>query len=88
MLLKCAFSNNPRVQPLVDGTVRIEGVECEWLRGSPANLHLRHLNEDACGVFEFSLSNFMIVRDRPERRQRLRWLAGPIFSRRRPCGCT
>ena len=30
MRLKCAFSNNPRVQPLADGTVRIEGAECEW----------------------------------------------------------
>ena len=79
MRLKCAFSNNPRVQPLVDGAVRIEGVECEWQRGSPAALHLAHLNDDAFDVFEFSLSNFLIVRDRPEQRQRLRWQAIPIF---------
>jgi 4,5-dihydroxyphthalate decarboxylase len=79
MRLKCAFSNNPRVQPLVDGTIRIEGVECEWQRGSPANLHLQHLTDDACDVFEFSLSNFLIVRDRSERRERLRWQAIPIF---------
>jgi 4,5-dihydroxyphthalate decarboxylase len=79
MRLKCAFSNNPRVQPLADGTIRIEGVECEWQRGSPANLHLQHLTDDSCDVFEFSLSNFLIVRDRPERRERLRWQAIPIF---------
>ena len=69
MRLKCAFSNNPRVQPLADGTVRIEGAECEWARGSPASLHLRHLKDDAFDVFEFSLSNFLIVRDRPEQRR-------------------
>jgi 4,5-dihydroxyphthalate decarboxylase len=79
MRLKCAFSNNPRVQPLVDGTVRIEGAECEWQRGSPASLHLKHMKDDACDVFEFSLSNFLIVRDRPEQRERLRWQAIPIF---------
>src|SRR5687768_8158352 len=79
MRLKCAFSNNPRVQPLADGTIQIEGAECEWQRGSPANLHLRHLNDDTFDVFEFSLSNLLIVRDRQERRQRLRWQAIPIF---------
>jgi 4,5-dihydroxyphthalate decarboxylase len=79
MRLKCAFSNNPRVQPLVDGKVRIEGAECEWERGSPASLHLRHLKDDAFDVFEFSLSNLLITRDRPQQRQRLRWLAIPIF---------
>jgi 4,5-dihydroxyphthalate decarboxylase len=79
MRLKCAFSNNPRVQPLIDGAVRIEGAECEWQSGSPANLHLRHLKDDAFDVFEFSLSNYLIVRDRPERRERLRWQAIPIF---------
>lgn len=79
MRLKCAFSNNPRVRPLVDGTVRIDGADCEWQGGSPASLHLRHLNENAFDVFEFSLSNLMITRDRPEMRQRLRWLAVPVF---------
>jgi 4,5-dihydroxyphthalate decarboxylase len=79
MRLKCAFSNNPRVRPLVDGTVQIEGAECEWQGGSPASLHLRHLKDDAFDVFEFSLSNLMITRDRPELRQRLRWLAIPVF---------
>lgn len=79
MRLKCAFSHNPRVRPLVDGTVQIEGAECEWAEGSPASLHLRHLNDDAFDVFEFSLSNLMITRDRPQQRQRLRWLAIPIF---------
>jgi 4,5-dihydroxyphthalate decarboxylase len=37
------------------------------------------LNDDACDVFEFSLSNLMITRDRPAERRRLRWLAIPIF---------
>jgi 4,5-dihydroxyphthalate decarboxylase len=79
MHLKCAFSNNPRVRPLVDGTVQIEGAECEWQGGSPATLHLRHLKDNAFDVFEFSLSNLMITRDRPELRQRLHWLAVPVF---------
>ena len=79
MRLKCAFSNNPRVQPLVDGTVRIEEAECEWESGSPAFLHLKHMKDDAFDVFEFSLSNFLIVRDRTEQGRKLRWQAIPIF---------
>ncbi len=38
-----------------------------------------HLTENACDIFEFSLSNFMITRDQPSERERLHWTALPIF---------
>jgi 4,5-dihydroxyphthalate decarboxylase len=78
MRLKVAFHKNPRVQPLVDGAVQLEGYECEWHIGHAANLHLWHLTENACDVFEFSMSNFLITKDKPER-SHLRWLAIPMF---------
>ncbi len=79
MRLKGAFSPNPRLEPLLDGTIRIPGVEIEWQFGRPPDLHLMHLTENTCDIFEFSLSNYMITRDQPQERERLRWTALPIF---------
>jgi 4,5-dihydroxyphthalate decarboxylase len=78
MRLRCAYHHNPRIQPLVDGAVKLEGYECEWEVGDAADLHLRHLNENAFDVFEFSLSNLFITKSRPERAH-LRWLGIPTF---------
>jgi len=66
--IKGAFSPNPRLEPLLDGAVRITGVEIEWQFGRPPDLHLASLTEDAYDIFEFSLSNFMITRDQPAER--------------------
>ncbi len=77
--LKGALSPNPRLQPLLDGTIQIPGVEIDWQVGPPGELHLMNLTDDACDIFEFSLSTFMITRDRPAERERLRWTALPIF---------
>ncbi len=77
--IKGAFSPNPRLGPLLDGAVRIPGVEIEWQFGRPPELHLASLTENAYDIFEFSLSNFMITRDQPAERERLQWTALPIF---------
>jgi 4,5-dihydroxyphthalate decarboxylase len=58
--------------------VRIEGYDCEWEVGHASELHARHLNENVFDVFEFSISNLFITRDKPER-SHLRWLAIPTF---------
>jgi 4,5-dihydroxyphthalate decarboxylase len=78
MRLKIAFHENLRIQPLVDGAVQIEGHEADWNVGHAAQLHLWHLTENACDVFEFSISNFLITKDKPER-SHLRWVAIPTF---------
>lgn len=74
-----AFSPNPRLEPLLDGTVRIPGVDIQWQFGKPPDLHQRHLTENSFDLFEFSLSNFMITRSQPAQLKRLRWMAIPIF---------
>lgn len=78
MKLKMTYHTNPRVQPLRDGTVTLEGYEFDVQMGHAADLHLWHLTENACDVFEFSLSNFLVTKDKPERAH-LRWLALPVF---------
>ncbi|HEY7063058.1 MAG TPA: ABC transporter substrate-binding protein [Chloroflexota bacterium] len=81
MKLKMAFHKNPRIIPLVDGTVPLEGHEMDWHVGSAAELFRWHLTENACDVFEFSISEYIITKDEIRRGQRthLRWLAIPMF---------
>lgn len=78
MLLKIAFMDNPRLQPLLDGSIRPEGVEFAWEFGHPAALNLRHLTENPFDVFEFSLSGYLVVQDRPQWAH-LGWTSIPIF---------
>jgi 4,5-dihydroxyphthalate decarboxylase len=81
MKLKMAFHQNPRIRPLVDGTVPLDGYEMDWHVGHAAQLHQWHLPENACDVFEFSISNYLITKDKITRGERthLRWLAIPTF---------
>jgi hypothetical protein len=52
--IKGAFSPNTRLEPLLDGAVRIPGVEIEWQFGRPPDLHLASLTENTYDIFEFS----------------------------------
>lgn len=79
--LRGAFSQNQRLAPLLDGTVKPEGIEIEWELGHPGPMFHRHLKDNAFDVFEFSLSDYMIVQDRPYLRER-GWTALPIFLSR------
>lgn len=79
MHLKISFSKNSRVEPLQDGTVTLEGIEAEWMTGaSPGVLHHHHLTHDTADVFEFSLSNYMILKGKPQP-TRQQWIGLPIF---------
>jgi 4,5-dihydroxyphthalate decarboxylase len=81
MKLKMAFHKNPRIIPLVDGTVPLEGHEMDWHVGHAAQLFHWHLHENACDVFEFSISEYLITKDELRRGDRtgLQWLAIPTF---------
>jgi 4,5-dihydroxyphthalate decarboxylase len=79
--LRGAFSQNPRLAPLLDGTVKLDGIEIEWELGTPGPMFHRHLKDNEFDVFEFSLSDYMIVHDRPHLRER-GWTAIPIFLSR------
>jgi 4,5-dihydroxyphthalate decarboxylase len=78
--LRGTFSPNPRMKPLIDGTVKAKDIEITWESGSPADLHERHLRESAHDVFEFSISNYMITKERPN--PLWDWTAIPIFFSR------
>ncbi len=77
MELRCAFSNNPRIRPLVDRAVQPRDVQLSFSFDSPPNWFERHLRDSAFDVFEFSLAHYLITRDRP--RPQWDWIALPIF---------
>jgi len=78
LTLRAAFSgNNPRVAPLLDGTVTPAGFELEWETGDMGEMAARHLQENTSDVFEFSISDYLNIRSRAD--ARWDWIALPIF---------
>src|SRR5579862_8654082 len=76
--LRAAFSaNNPRMAPLLAGTVQPAGVELAWELGDMGEMAARHLKENAFDLFEFSISDYLNVRGRAN--SPWDWVALPIF---------
>ena len=63
--LRGTFSPNPRLAPLLDGTVKPTGIEIQFESGSAGELHETHLRDNAFDVFEFSISHYMMTREHP-----------------------
>ena len=81
LTLKGAFSPNSRSAPLVEGAVKVEGVDIQWeIIQSPGDLFAKQLRENCFDVFEFSLSDYVNVRSKPV--DRWDWTAIPIFLSR------
>lgn len=74
--LRGTFSPNPRLEPLLDGTVKPTGIEIQFDSGSAGELHEMHLRDNAYDVFEFSISHYMMTREHPGKWE---WTALPIF---------
>ena len=81
LTLRGAFSKNPRSAPLVEGTVKVEGVDIRWETfNNPGELFAQQLRDNEFDVFEFSISDYVNVRSRPT--ARWDWTAIPIFFSR------
>lgn len=76
--LKFGHSPNPRLQPLIDGAVKVDGVEFEWTFEGPGPLFHRQLAENCFDVFEFSISDYLIATSKPSF-DHLGWQALPVF---------
>lgn len=75
---------NPRVLPLLDGTVSPTGIDLTWDTGDAGDLHERHLRDAAHDVFEFSISNYLVTRDRP--RDLWDWVMIPVYASKATLG--
>lgn len=82
--LRASFMPNPRVLPLLDGTIRPTGIDLQWETGDAGDLHERHLRDGDFDVFEFSISNYLVTRDRPK--PLWDWLMLPVHASKATLG--
>jgi 4,5-dihydroxyphthalate decarboxylase len=76
--LKLGLTKNPRFEPLIDGTVKSPKLNLDVLVTTPPELFYRNLKNDEFDVFEMSLSEYLITRERAQG-ERWQWTALPIF---------
>ncbi|HSK29314.1 MAG TPA: hypothetical protein VLA17_05070 [Candidatus Limnocylindria bacterium] len=76
--LKLGLTKNPRFEPLVDGTVKSAKFLADIVVTTPPELFYRNLKNDEFDVFEMSLSEYLITRERAQG-GRWQWSALPIF---------
>jgi 4,5-dihydroxyphthalate decarboxylase len=79
--LTLAFSDNPRVQPLKDGTVKPQNIHLESLTLDPSALFQRNLSYDEFDVSEMSISETLLALERRQGSQ-WDWSALPVFLSR------
>jgi 4,5-dihydroxyphthalate decarboxylase len=78
LTLTIGFSRNPRIEPLLDGAVKAQGIDLQFVVCRPGELFYRNLKYDEFDVFEMSMSEYLMTR---ERRQgsKWHWTGLPIF---------
>ena len=78
MQLTLACGRYDRTQPLIDGRVRVEGVELNYLALRPGETFWRQLNNGEFDASEMSLSSYTILRSEGDER----FIAIPVFPSR------
>ncbi|HEX4989187.1 MAG TPA: hypothetical protein VFW91_10445, partial [Candidatus Binatia bacterium] len=76
--LTIAVTRNPRFEPLIDGTITSKILNLQFVVTTPPELFYRNLKYDEFDVFEMSLSELAISRERGEG-TRWQWIALPVF---------
>ena len=79
--LTMAFSDNPRVQSLKDGTVKPQNIDLECLTLDPSALFQRNLFYDEFDVSEMSISETLLALER-RNGSKWDWSALPVFLSR------
>src|SRR6266581_2457343 len=79
--LTMAFSDNPRVQPLKDGTVKPQNLDLECITLDPSTLFQRNLLYDEFDVSEMSISETLLAIERRDG-SKWDWSALPVFLSR------
>lgn len=66
MTIRLTFgvSDNPRIYPLMDGTVKPQNIDLEFVINHPPELFYRNLKYDEFDVSEMSISDTLIIKDR------------------------
>src|SRR5262245_48741835 len=79
-MLRLTFgvSRDLRLQPLIDGDVKPQNIELEFVFSSPTELHYRNLKYDEFDVFQMSISEFLMVKEQEDGRN-WQWSGLPVF---------
>ena len=82
--LKIAFSDNPRIDPLRDGTVKPENIELDFapIADGGGGLFQRNLTYDEFDVSEMSISESLLAIERRGNRAIWDWVKIPVFLSR------
>lgn len=76
--LTIGFSKNPRLNPLLDGSVKPQNIKLNFVLCHPAELFYRNLKYDEFDLMEMSISDYLIAREKRDQDQ-WQWTALPIF---------
>ncbi len=76
--LKFVSARNPRLAPLLDGTVKLENIELDIVLSPPGELFYHNLLHDDFDVSEMSMSECLIVRER-DQAGKWKWSGLPVF---------
>ncbi|MFQ6028907.1 MAG: hypothetical protein ACE5Q6_15595 [Dehalococcoidia bacterium] len=76
-----AFTDNPRVQPLRDGTVKPENIDLEMVTVDAGNLFFRNLKYDEFDASEMSISETLLAKELSDG-TKWDWSALPVFLSR------
>src|ERR1700689_3287752 len=77
--LSLAITSNPRTWPIVDGRVKVDGVDFAMTVLGPAEMFWRQLSFAEFDVSEMSMSELMMIRERGDDR----FIGIPVFTTRR-----
>jgi 4,5-dihydroxyphthalate decarboxylase len=76
MELSIGFHPNPRIRPLIDGEVSLDGTNLNWTFATPNRLHLRQQTANDLDVFEISIDRLLTRRLAGHDD----WVGLPVFS--------
>ena len=76
--LTIGFSKNPRLNPLLDGTIKPQNIKLNFVLSHPSELFYRNLKYDEFDLSEMSISDYLIARERRDECH-WQWTPLPIF---------
>lgn len=79
--LTIGFSDNPRLDPLKDGTVKPQNIELDFVTLDPSTLFMRNLAYDEFDASEMSISETLLAKERGDGKK-WDWSALPVFLSR------
>jgi 4,5-dihydroxyphthalate decarboxylase len=76
--LTVGFSKNPRIEPLIDRTIKPQNIELAFVSIPPTELFYRNLKYDEFDIFEMSISEFLMTKEKKQD-ERWEWIGLPVF---------